>query len=92
MKIKLLLAFALLAGSTMFAGGRVFVGVGFGAPLPYAYAPYPYRVAYAPPPPPATYPETPTQACPPTDPRRTSALDPLNSRGRLHSPCGNPIP
>jgi hypothetical protein len=53
MKLKLLLAFALLAGGTMFAGGRFFVGIG--APVPYAYSPYAYRVAYAPPPPPAYY-------------------------------------
>ncbi len=53
MKIKLLLASALLACGTMFAGGRFYVGIG--APVPYAYSPYAYRVAYAPPPPPAYY-------------------------------------
>jgi hypothetical protein len=52
MKTKLL-ALLLLAGSTTFAGARVFVGVGFGyaAPAPVAvYAPPPAPVvAYAPP-------------------------------------------
>jgi hypothetical protein len=52
MKVKLL-ALLLLAGSTMFAGSRVFVGFGFGyvAPPPVAvYAPPPAPVvAYAPP-------------------------------------------
>jgi len=49
MKSKLL-ALVFLAGSTMFAGPRVFVGVGFGpAPVPY-YAPPPAPVvAYVPP-------------------------------------------
>ena len=42
MKTKLL-ALALLAGSTVFAGPRVFVGVNIGAPPP------PPAVAYAPP-------------------------------------------
>lgn len=53
MRLKLILAFGLLAGSTMFAGGRFYVG--FGGSVPYAYAPYGYRAAYAPPPPPAYY-------------------------------------
>jgi len=46
MKTKLMLM-VLLAGSTMFAGPRVFVGVGFGyAPAPVAvYAPPPAPVA-----------------------------------------------
>jgi hypothetical protein len=50
MKSKLL-ALVFLAGTTMFAGPRVFVGVGFGAPAPVAvYAPPPAPVvAYAPP-------------------------------------------
>jgi hypothetical protein len=46
-----LLALLFLAGSTMFAGPRVFVGVGFGYPAPIAYyAPPPAPVAaYVPP-------------------------------------------
>ena len=51
MKSKLL-ALVFLAGSTMFAAPRVFVGVNFGypAPVPYYVAPPPARVvAYVPP-------------------------------------------
>ncbi len=55
MKTKLF-ALMLLAGSTMFAGPRFFVGVGFGggyhrhyAPAPVYYAPAPVAVYAAPP-------------------------------------------
>jgi hypothetical protein len=49
-----LLALMLLAGGTMFAGSRVFFGVGIGvaAPPPVAYYAPPPVAYYAPPPPP----------------------------------------
>ena len=46
MKTKLL-ALLVLAGSSLFAGPRVFVGVGFGAPAYGYYAPPPPVVTYA---------------------------------------------
>jgi hypothetical protein len=46
MKTKLL-ALLLLAGSSLFAGPRVFVGVGFGGPGYGYYAPPPPVVTYA---------------------------------------------
>lgn len=49
MKTKLL-ALLLLAGSSVFAGPRVFVGIGFGG---YGYGPP--EAVYAPPPPPVVY-------------------------------------
>jgi hypothetical protein len=50
MKTKLFVL-ALLAGSAVFAGTRVFVGVGIGAPGPAYYLPPPHPpvVAYVPP-------------------------------------------
>jgi hypothetical protein len=49
MKAKLF-ALLLLAGSSMFAGPRVFVGLGIGYPAPVTvYAPPPPPVYYAPP-------------------------------------------
>ena len=55
MKTKLL-GLMLLAGSSLFAGPRVFFGVGVGVPfgVPYGYAPYGYYAA-PPPPPPVAY-------------------------------------
>jgi hypothetical protein len=50
-----ILALLLLAGSSVFAGARVFFGVGIGAPA-YGY--------YAPPPPVYTYSVAPTYAAP----------------------------
>ena len=47
MKTKLLVLL-FLAGSSMFAGPRVFVGFGFGGGYPYRYYAPPPVVAYAP--------------------------------------------
>ncbi len=55
MKVKLL-ALLLLVGSTVFAGPRVFVGVGFGPSYGYYYAPPPPPPVYAYAPPVAYYP------------------------------------
>lgn len=50
MKLKLLAAFFVLAGTSLFAGPRVVVGVGFGGGYGYyAPAPPPPVVAYEPP-------------------------------------------
>ena len=49
MKTKLIGVLALLAGSTLFAAPRVYVGVGIGAPA------YGYGYVAPPPPPPAYY-------------------------------------
>src|SRR5712691_9228569 len=49
MKTKVLAVLFLLAGSSLFAGTRFFVGVGVGGYGPRYYAPPPPVVAYGPP-------------------------------------------